>query len=65
MYGIWWIEGITPTVLFDSCYFLPTFVIVCSCHIMDAENNLKASAFEAVLMLASWLGSTFQTEKCI
>jgi len=60
--GICWFQGITPKFIFDSCYALPTMIVVCSCHFIDMENNLRASAFEAVFMLAALLTSTLQTE---
>ena len=65
MAGICWIEGIAPVVMFDSCYFLSTLIVLCSCHLIDAENNLRASIIEAVFMLVAMLAKSLQTGLCL
>ena len=46
-----WLGGINPSIILDGFFGSPTLIIVCSCHLMDAENNFKASFFEAILLL--------------
>jgi hypothetical protein len=58
--GIYWLEERNPKANFESWYALPTLIILCSCHLMDAENNLRAIIIEAVFMLAAFLTSMLQ-----
>ena len=57
-----WLGEISPFLILDAFFGWPTLIIVCSCHMMDAENNLKAISIEAIFTLITLCASTLQTE---
>jgi hypothetical protein len=57
-----WLGGISPTFIWDSFFCWPTLIILCSCQLIDAENNFKASFVETILTLMTVIFLTLQTE---